>query len=841
MRLHHHRADSARPMVAAALGLSTALHGWCSALIATVAPAITRAFSAEYSGWLTAGFFLAAAVAAPVAGRAADVAGARRVAAAGLVLITVAATAGCAAPTMGWVIVARVVTGIGTGLQYPAALAALRQARLRDTAAALTSIVLGSEIAFTTAPSVATVLSHTWGWRAVLLSPVVLAVPALVLLPVVPAEVAPRLRWRALWRELDAPGLSATAAAVVVAMVTLLAAPIRLRWTLLPALAALVALAWLWERWWAERPFLPRGLLTQPAIAATLVRHAAFYLGFYLLFYLLPPWLEARGLSHTQLALALAALPVVTLGTRALVRHIEAGTAQRVLLAGGGVLVAAAAVVAVLGRGAALPLLLGVVAALGVPNALVIAANQATLVAASPAAAAGALAGVYRSVQFLAGGLAGAALALAGPLGGVSGLGVAATAAAAVLVGTTLTAPPARTLLPPRNAEQHRAPTSPARVAGHQESTQGRSHRMTPTTSRRGHGPAKSTPHPRRTRTDREHRSRLGLSRLLALSAALVGLLMATPALAGARPAAPTCSEHRLPVQLGAHTYIVAGTLCRPTGDVTGVQVLVHGATYDRTYWDWPVRTDRLSYVQDALADGYATFAYDRLGAGDSDRPPGITLTSADGAAVLHQILRWIQAEYSDVTVVGHSLGSMIALQETATHNDADRLVVTGMLHNLTNVLELGQLFASLASPRCSGEAGQPACGYLTTLPGTRGDVFYSEAGAEPVIAWDEAHKGVVAVGQIVTAIPQLLPLLGTAHDVQIPVLVVVGQQDQLFCGLLQPCTEASVLAAESAYYTNTSRLDAYVEPTSGHDLTLHPTAGRTADAIATWITNVMT
>jgi len=60
-----------------------------------------------------------------------------------------------------------------------------------------------------------------------------------------------------------------------------------------------------------------------------------------------------------------------------------------------------------------------------------------------------------------------------------------------------------------------------------------------------------------------------------------------------------------------------------------------------------------------------------------------------------------------------------------------------------------------------------------------------------------------------------------------VPVLVAVGQEDSLLCGLgATNCSSAaSVLQAEAPFYSAQAQLQAVVIPGSGHDLNLHKSA----------------
>jgi pimeloyl-ACP methyl ester carboxylesterase len=119
------------------------------------------------------------------------------------------------------------------------------------------------------------------------------------------------------------------------------------------------------------------------------------------------------------------------------------------------------------------------------------------------------------------------------------------------------------------------------------------------------------------------------------------------------------------------------------------VQLLVHGATYNRTYWDWPGSNPSHSYVKAAVAAGYATLAVDRLGAGASSHPPSTKVNVANGATALHHVVEMLRtgqlggAMFERVVWVGHSLGSVYAWAYATRFGDVDAYVLTGMLHGV--------------------------------------------------------------------------------------------------------------------------------------------------------------
>ena len=335
------------------------------------------------------------------------------------------------------------------------------------------------------------------------------------------------------------------------------------------------------------------------------------------------------------------------------------------------------------------------------------------------------------------------------------------------------------------------------------------------------------------------------LALALVLGCLTLPLLSAAPA-GAASSADGSCQAVALPVALtqGGHAgQSLAGTLCQPLTWGPGphaVDVLSSGATYNRTYWDWPQDPSLYSYVDKTLLAGRATFAYDRLGTGASSHPLSTSLTIPSDAYVLHQIITWLQGQgYPRIDSIGHSLGSIFAIQEAATYHDVTLLVPTGLLHtpdpgyaNLSTFL-----YPAVLDPAFAGSGLD--LGYLTTIPGTR-NVLHSSATDPAVISYDEQHKDLVASTEFATAVSTVdaLPPLNVSDSITAPVLLVTGEQDALLCvGRVPDCTDpAAVRASELPYYQSAPSLTVDMVPGAGHDLTAEPSADQTFATINQWI-----
>jgi pimeloyl-ACP methyl ester carboxylesterase len=351
----------------------------------------------------------------------------------------------------------------------------------------------------------------------------------------------------------------------------------------------------------------------------------------------------------------------------------------------------------------------------------------------------------------------------------------------------------------------------------------------------------------------RPRRARLGRRlrrRSLAALVALLALPLITSAAAGdagspgsgAGAAKHHCRRLRLPVAVAAGqpaSYQVAGTLCSP-GSTRGrtLQVLVPGAGVDQHYWDFPYRPERYSYVRAATRAGYATLNIDRLGSGASDYPPAAEVTVASDAFVLHQLLGMVRTGrlaglgFGQVVTVGFSVGAATVIQEAATYGDPDGVVVTGFIHHV------GPLIPSFGSiihpaeddPKFAGR--DLPDGYVTTRPVARVAFFFNVANVESrVLDVDERLKSTFTPGEG-EGFAAVLGDPALSHAIRVPVLVVVGERDGLFCD--DPvCSAAS---SEYQSYSPAAQVQVSVIPAAAHALNLHRNAADVFATIRTWI-----
>ncbi|MEV0415213.1 MFS transporter [Streptomyces sp. NPDC050448] len=401
--------------------LGTMLNALNSSMLAVALLSIQKAFDAGAAViWLVSGLYLPTAVAQPTMGRLADAFGARRIFGIGLVLVLVSAAAAPFAPTLGWLIAARVVLGIGTSAAYPAGMSMIRLWAGTHTGEGATptgglgAISAASQAAVALGPPLGGVLVQLVDWRAIFWVNVPITLTAMVMALIwLPAD-DPARRDTVTLRELDLPGMALFTGELCGLMLFLLSLPDHPRWWALAVFVVLTA-ALIWRELRAHRPFVDlRMIARNRPLAATYVRCMATYVVFYSITYALPQWLQqGRGLSESQSGLVM--LPVAILGiatTMWATRLVDRGL-RTVLITGSGALCLGSAALALFGSSVPIWQVLVIGAVLGLPNGFNSLGNQTLMYRTAPAEQIGTASGLLRTSQYIGANLASALVGIA--------------------------------------------------------------------------------------------------------------------------------------------------------------------------------------------------------------------------------------------------------------------------------------------------------------------------------------------------------------------------------------------------------------------------------------------
>src|SRR5690242_13564903 len=178
--------------------------------------------------WLISALYLATAVGQPVVGRLVDLVGPRAVYLTGTALVGLAGLLGLVAPSLGWLVVARVVLGLGTCAGYPSSMDLIRREADRtgqtSPAGTLTTLAVANQTVAVIGPPLGGALIGVWGWRSTFAVNIPLSLACLVLgwLRLPHTTRAGAARSGSFTGTLDLPGISLFAGALVTLLLWLM-------------------------------------------------------------------------------------------------------------------------------------------------------------------------------------------------------------------------------------------------------------------------------------------------------------------------------------------------------------------------------------------------------------------------------------------------------------------------------------------------------------------------------------------------------------------------------------------------------------------------------------------
>ena len=296
-------------------------------------------------------------------------------------------------------------------------------------------------------------------------------------------------------------------------------------------------------------------------------------------------------------------------------------------------------------------------------------------------------------------------------------------------------------------------------------------------------------------------------------------------------------------------TFNISVDYCTPTKPgpkAQTIQLLTHGLGFDKKYWDFrlpstPADT-QYSYIAAALAAGYSTLSWDRLGCGLSPVVDPYTVLQAPvELAVLATLTGLVRAGAvpqvpapKKVIHVGHSWGSLLSNALVAVKPElSDGVVLTGYSHIFSyEVFFIASANFHLASENQPGRFGGRSSGYLTW-----GDKYANQYSFlqypyfDPaVLEYAEANKFPFTVGEFISQ----GALSYEAENFTGPVLYLAAQHDLIFCqsdcvGIMGP--SSSVVTA----FGKSSDLEVYIQPNVGHGINLHKNATGAYQVIQNW------
>ncbi|WP_286157990.1 MFS transporter [Streptomyces sp. CB03911] len=378
-----------------------------SSMLAVALVPIGAAFGTPLSQtvWLVSALYLATAVGQPVVGRLVDMYGPRRLYLAGTALVGTAGLLGALAPSLGVLITARVLLGLGTCAAYPAAMHLIRSESARTgsdgPSGVLSVLSIANQTMAVIGPTLGGLLIGLGGWRAVFIVNIPLSLACLVLgtlrLPRRSAGEPGRGARRT--APLDVTGMALFAATLTALMLFLMDPRPAHRY--LPVLAAVAAASFARRELRVAQPFIDlRVLGGNLPMLATFLRQLLTCTTGYAFMYGFTQWLEQeRGLHASAAGLVLLPMSLAAVAASGITGRRKEIRGK--LLVGSLAQIAACALLLAVRTGSPLWLLAAAAVLVGVPQGLNGLANQNALYHQADPARMGSSAGLLRTFTYL--------------------------------------------------------------------------------------------------------------------------------------------------------------------------------------------------------------------------------------------------------------------------------------------------------------------------------------------------------------------------------------------------------------------------------------------------------
>jgi len=385
--------------------LGTMMNPLNSTMLATALIPLCNSFkiSVGSGAILVTSLYVTSTIAQPLMGRLADIFSAKKINTLGFILSLLAALIGMFAPGFSWLIVSRIMLGLGTSAAYPSAMALINkkyaQAQRPVPGNVLGIVGISAQVSMILGPVLGGLLTQWLGWKGIFFINIPWVLIALYLSKAIPADPVPKTTNPVnLFKRLDVPGILIFSLFLLSLLFLLIQHSFSWQLTL-PAILLLVLLI-VWERG-QESPFIDvRLLANKPALLLVYIRALATSYILYAMLYGFPQWLEGvRHFNPAETGLFMLPDSIVAIAVGLLISKSTKLFRQNFL----GVLFMAAtcAGMFILNENIGVFVIVAVTIVMGVAEGLNLIANQALLNAEAPLAQKGVSFGLYRTFAYL--------------------------------------------------------------------------------------------------------------------------------------------------------------------------------------------------------------------------------------------------------------------------------------------------------------------------------------------------------------------------------------------------------------------------------------------------------
>lgn len=386
------------------LVLGTMMNPLNSTMLATSLVTLCNSFkiSTGSGAILITSLYVTSTIAQPLMGRLADRFSAKKINTLGFVLVLLAALIGIWAPAFWWLVISRIILGLGTSAAYPSAMALINK-KYADEGKTVPGNVLGvmavsGQVSMVLGPVLGGLLTQTFGWKGIFFINIPWVIVAMFLSRAIPDYKPIKKSNDSLWNKLDVTGILLFSTFLLSLLFLLLQHPFS--WALFCASVVLFGLMITWE-WKHEAPFIDVKLLVrQPALSLVYVRTMFTSYILYLMLYAMPQWIETvKKMPPAKTGLMMFPLSLMAIITGLVISKYNKPVLQNFL--GVVVLLTACGGLFLLHQNTPVYFIILFALVMGMADGINIVANQALLNAESPLAQKGVSFGLFRTFGYL--------------------------------------------------------------------------------------------------------------------------------------------------------------------------------------------------------------------------------------------------------------------------------------------------------------------------------------------------------------------------------------------------------------------------------------------------------
>ena len=387
------------------LVLGTMMNPLNSTMLATALLVLCNSFKVTVGqgAILITCLYVTSTIAQPLMGRLADIFSAKKINTLGFILVLIAAAIGAFAPAFYWLIVSRIILGLGTSAAYPSAIALINKKYAVDgkpvPGQILGIVAISSQVSIVIGPVLGGLLTQWLGWQGIFLINIPWVIIALYFsrsLPNFPS--AKNEAGISLLNRLDVIGIVLFSAALLSLLYLLIDQ--QSPWLYVIIMVLLFTLLILWERR-QQSPFIDVKLFyNKPALAVTYLRTMATSYIIYQMLFALPPWIQAiKHLSPALTGLVVLPESAIAILTGLLISKSNKLFMQNLL--GVAAMLSASLCWFILNAETSVVIIMTVSIIIGIADGINMIANQALLNKEAPLAQKGISFGLYRTFGYI--------------------------------------------------------------------------------------------------------------------------------------------------------------------------------------------------------------------------------------------------------------------------------------------------------------------------------------------------------------------------------------------------------------------------------------------------------